>query len=114
MSLSTVTCPPGCLADTTEVIGSGGKYSDASSICRAAMHAGVIDDNGGPCTVQIGESIAKGDKYMPAEAGGIESEGAEGPNKVSFNVIKAPVEPCPNEENEKREKAKEKRLLSFL
>lgn len=41
-----VNCPPGCNGDTTVVEGTHW-YSEFSSICRAAMHQGLIDGNGG-------------------------------------------------------------------
>jgi hypothetical protein len=47
-----VTCPAGCAAATGAVWGSG-PYTDDSAICRAAIHAGVITDQGGPVQVTI-------------------------------------------------------------
>jgi hypothetical protein len=35
------------------VIGSIGKYSEKSSICRAAIQSGVITDMGGVFTIEI-------------------------------------------------------------
>ncbi|XP_062843977.1 cysteine-rich secretory protein LCCL domain-containing 1b [Trichomycterus rosablanca] len=39
-------CPPGCLYGYGKVIGSG-HYDMQSSICGAALHAGIIDNDGG-------------------------------------------------------------------
>ncbi|MGQ9910535.1 MAG: LCCL domain-containing protein, partial [Candidatus Flexifilum sp.] len=47
-----VTCPAGCAAATGAVWGSG-PYTDDSAICRAAIHAGVLTDQGGPVQVTI-------------------------------------------------------------
>jgi len=41
-------CPAGCKNQTQNVVyGSNNAYADHSSICRAAIHSGVIDDDGG-------------------------------------------------------------------
>ncbi|MCS7072305.1 MAG: LCCL domain-containing protein, partial [Anaerolinea sp.] len=47
-----VLCPAGCAANSQAVWGSN-FYTDDSSICRAAIHAGVITDQGGPVRVTI-------------------------------------------------------------
>ncbi|KAL7069268.1 hypothetical protein ACR3K2_02030 [Cryptosporidium serpentis] len=57
-----VQCPPGCLEYDTPVFGNNGLYSEKSSVCRAAIHFGVIS----------------------SEIGGIFSVGLEGP-KNSFD-----------------------------
>eukprot|EP00736_Rhodelphis_marinus_P001158 Rmarinus@m.6210 len=45
-SVKYVRCPPGCTAEAGDVEGSV-YYSGDSSICRAAIHAGVFGDDGG-------------------------------------------------------------------
>ncbi|XP_076810441.1 uncharacterized protein LOC143453159 isoform X1 [Clavelina lepadiformis] len=51
-----ITCPKGCLNDDRTIWGSG-FYTHDSSICRAAIHDGVLIDDGGPITFyrQIGQ-----------------------------------------------------------
>ncbi|XP_072275886.1 uncharacterized protein [Pyxicephalus adspersus] len=46
-----VTCPHGCITQKIPVKGNG-VYTEDSSICRAAIHAGVLTNDGGHCTVQ--------------------------------------------------------------
>jgi hypothetical protein len=45
-------CPDGCKEDPSLLHGNGA-YDQESSICRAGIHAGVIDDRGGFLTVKI-------------------------------------------------------------
>ncbi|XP_071985285.1 uncharacterized protein [Engystomops pustulosus] len=49
-SSANVLCPAECLADGTSVWGTD-VYTDDSSICRAAIHAGLIPNEGGEVTV---------------------------------------------------------------
>jgi hypothetical protein len=64
-------CPPGKAAPGT-VTGSG-VYTDASSICAAAVHAGVLHAaDGGPVVIEVrpGESHYAGsvEHYVPSES----------------------------------------------
>jgi len=45
-------CPDGCIDKEGQIWGTG-IYTRDSSICRAAIHAGVIDDSGGIVEVAI-------------------------------------------------------------
>ncbi|KAG8555480.1 hypothetical protein GDO81_017718 [Engystomops pustulosus] len=45
-----VLCPAQCVANKQEVLGTD-VYTDDSSICRAAIHAGLLPNNGGEVTV---------------------------------------------------------------
>lgn len=51
-----VTCPAGC-SSSGSVWGTG-TYSDDSSICKAAIHAGVITDAGGSFDVTIADGLS--------------------------------------------------------
>lgn len=48
-----VLCPSGCTNSSATVAGAG-LYSEQSSICRAGIHNGVIDNQGGIITVTVG------------------------------------------------------------
>ncbi len=62
-------------------------YSDDSSICRAAIHAGAVDAaTGGPVTVTLHEGQAS---YPASEANGVQSE-VWGPWQRSF-VVSGPA-----------------------
>ncbi|CAH1238320.1 CRISPLD1 [Branchiostoma lanceolatum] len=65
----TVTCPAGCLAGASTVWGLV-IYTDDSSICRAAIHAGMIGDSGGEVTVYM---LGGQDSYEGSEANGVSS-----------------------------------------
>lgn len=53
---ATATCPSGC-ATTSWVYGAG-PYTDDSSVCAAAIHAGVIPSSGGDVRVTLGPKLA--------------------------------------------------------
>jgi hypothetical protein len=67
-----VTCPPSCKSAGTTVWGSG-PYTGDSSICRAAIHAGVItDEDGGSVKLEIKDG---GDKtYTGSKKNGVKTE----------------------------------------
>lgn len=48
--VAVVTCPASCDMDTTGVFGTN-VYHASSSLCRAALHAGVLTSAGGSVTV---------------------------------------------------------------
>lgn len=62
----------GCSAEATGAgtVWGTETYTDDSGICRAAMHAGVIDAEGGNVTVNIVGGL---DSYTGSEANGVES-----------------------------------------
>lgn len=64
-------CPPGCLAGALALdapgLRGGGPYADTSSVCYAALHAGVIDDDGGMVVVTLQRGT---DARQPAVRGG--------------------------------------------
>ena len=65
------TCPPGCVDKGGSVWGSG-KYTSDSSICKAAVHAGVItDDDGGLVHVKV---VDGQDKYKGSKKNGVLSD----------------------------------------
>lgn len=57
LAQSVAVCPAGCVGNKAPVIGKDGKYSEESSICRAAIHSGVIDPNGGIFNVQVEQGL---------------------------------------------------------
>ncbi|SBT43802.1 LCCL domain-containing protein [Plasmodium ovale wallikeri] len=66
-------CPLGCDSEKFQhaaVYGSKGIYSDNSSICRAAIHSGVIDNKGGLVNVTIESGL---DRYVGSLSNNIES-----------------------------------------
>ncbi|VWU49342.1 LCCL domain-containing protein [Hepatocystis sp. ex Piliocolobus tephrosceles] len=68
-----VFCPIGCDSEKYEhvpVYGSKGVYSDNSSICRAAIHSGVITNKGGLVNVTIETEL---DHYEGTTSNNIES-----------------------------------------
>ncbi|NP_956764.1 cysteine-rich secretory protein LCCL domain-containing 1b [Danio rerio] len=69
-------CPPGCFYNYGKVIGSG-HYADNSSICRAAIHAGVIQsDSGGYVDVM---PVDKRKQHKGSYQNGISSESLQNP-----------------------------------
>ncbi len=75
-----VTCPAGC-AGVGSVWG-GPIYSDDSAICRAAVHAGVIGNDGGSFTV----TIAPGQSSYPSNTANGVTTSAWGSWGRSFTV----------------------------
>ena len=65
----TIECPRGCSAPPVNVYGSD-IYSDDSSVCQAAIHYGVIGDQGGEVTIQIENGKQK---YLGSSQNGVES-----------------------------------------
>ena len=51
------------------------------------------------------------EKYAAAEANGIASETADGPNPLSFNCLAMPKPHCPSDDIEKEEKSLLKKAL---
>jgi hypothetical protein len=77
----TVTCPPG--GDTNTRIWGTDVYTVDSSICGAAVHAGVITMKGGEVTVQRSTGLAQ---YPASQRGGVASRSA-GANADAFRVM---------------------------
>ncbi|MBI3395605.1 MAG: hypothetical protein HY042_07210 [Spirochaetia bacterium] len=78
------TCPAGCAVAGGSVWGTG-PYTTDSSICRAAIHAGVISDAaGGALKVHAKTGQLK---YEGSEANGVKTSGW-GPYDKSFSVEK--------------------------
>nr|CEL66590.1 TPA: LCCL domain-containing protein [Neospora caninum Liverpool] len=76
-----VECPPGCEEHSTlPVYGTGGVYSDSSSVCRAAIHAGVIK-SGGVVSISL-ESPRE--SYEGSTRNGIKSLALNTPNKAEL------------------------------
>ncbi|CAG9474050.1 unnamed protein product [Plasmodium vivax] len=68
-----VLCPLGCASENFKnkaVYGSRGIYADSSSICRAAIHAGVVDNKGGLVNVTIESGM---DRYEGSVSNNVES-----------------------------------------
>lgn len=63
-------CPPGGRADT--VWGTNPSYTDDSSVCTAAVHAGAITfARGGRVVIQISQGLAS---YAGSTANGVETQ----------------------------------------
>lgn len=75
-----VKCPAGC-GDTGSLWGTD-SYTTDSSVCKAAIHAGVITKAGGVATVTIGAGKTT---YQGSERNGVTSSGW-GPYDASFSV----------------------------
>ncbi|PFH37677.1 F5/8 type C domain-containing protein [Besnoitia besnoiti] len=76
-----VECPPGCEEHSTlPVYGTGGVYSDSSSVCRAAIHAGVLK-SGGVVSVSL-ESPRE--SYEGSSRNGVKSKSLNTPNMVEL------------------------------
>ncbi|KAJ8272645.1 hypothetical protein GJAV_G00091740 [Gymnothorax javanicus] len=70
-------CPHNCLHTNSRVIGTQ-VYSDKSSICRSAIHAGVIQkDSGGYLDVM---PVERRRQYFATEQNGISSESMQNPS----------------------------------
>ncbi|XP_066301432.1 uncharacterized protein [Branchiostoma lanceolatum] len=65
----TIVCPADC-ASTGSTVWGDGIYTDDSSICRAAIHAGMIGDSGGEVTVYM---LDGQDSYEGSESNGVSS-----------------------------------------
>jgi hypothetical protein len=77
----TVTCPPG--GEASQVWGTG-IYSGGSSVCTAAVHAGLIGfEDGGMVVIEI---RPEEDSYIGSTANGVTSEGGGG-NDGSFVFV---------------------------
>uniref|UniRef100_A0A8C9WA08 Cysteine rich secretory protein LCCL domain containing 1 n=1 Tax=Scleropages formosus TaxID=113540 RepID=A0A8C9WA08_SCLFO len=82
-------CPAGCLYSTGKVIGSA-YYEMQSSICRAALHYGVIDNEGGWLDVtRLGrkEYFIKSNKHGVQSLGKYQSANAFTVSKVTVKAI---------------------------
>ncbi|KAL8451071.1 hypothetical protein Emag_002944 [Eimeria magna] len=76
-----VECPPGCgEASSPPIFGTNGVYSDLSSICRAAIHAGALK-SGGIISVSLENSLPA---YKGALNNGIVSEPLNTPNTIEL------------------------------
>ncbi|XP_044158161.1 cysteine-rich secretory protein LCCL domain-containing 2-like [Bufo gargarizans] len=75
-----VICPYGCLTQNAPVWGHGYGYADESSVCRAAIHAGIIPDGGGYVVVvkRSGKAF-----YSESSRNGVTTK-SRGPSTGSF------------------------------
>jgi len=76
-------CEDGCKDDSALVYGDG-IYDENSSICKAAIHAGVLDNRGGFVTVKIGYSHKTFGESVSRNIGSIKKSWA----KRSFTLSK--------------------------
>ncbi|CEM02565.1 unnamed protein product, partial [Vitrella brassicaformis CCMP3155] len=92
-----VKCPPGCAASDTDVAvygGSGGLYSDDSSVCLAAIHSGRLTPaKGGIVNVAIETGR---NAYEGSTANGITSQTKDQPTDRSILITPLPTD-CPVE-----------------
>lgn len=76
-----VRCPEGCSEDPTDVRGTF-IYTDDSSVCRAALHIGAVDDSGGDFVLVLGY----GQKSYAGTTRGHVQSSPMGPYARSFMV----------------------------
>ncbi|XP_071984131.1 uncharacterized protein [Engystomops pustulosus] len=81
-----VVCPPGCLYEKGQLWGTD-EYTENSVICKAAIHAGKLTNQGGDITT---EKIPGLNKHQPSERNGIKSM-EYGPWPSSFRFISPSV-----------------------
>eukprot|EP00918_Siedleckia_nematoides_P093680 GHVU01205654.1.p1 GENE.GHVU01205654.1~~GHVU01205654.1.p1 ORF type:complete len:289 (+),score=44.46 GHVU01205654.1:492-1358(+) len=68
-----VECSPGCRTAGAQIVGGDPWYSPVSSICAAAIHAGVLTDEGGQVEVEVGPEQQS---FKGSERNGVTSEDA--------------------------------------
>ncbi|XP_056246436.1 cysteine-rich secretory protein LCCL domain-containing 1-like [Seriola aureovittata] len=79
-------CPPGCLDRAGKVVGTG-HYDMQSSVCGAALHSGVIDNDGGWLDVT---RLGRKQQFTKSYKNGIQSIG-KNRSANSFKVESVPV-----------------------
>lgn len=79
-----VECPEGCAEEPSAITGTH-IYTDSSPICKVAIHAGVIDNQGGKAIVILGHGQKS---YMGSERNGVVSD-EQGPYARSILVSRA-------------------------
>ncbi|KAB5535413.1 hypothetical protein PHYPO_G00117400 [Pangasianodon hypophthalmus] len=79
-------CPPGCLYNYGKVLGSG-YYDVQSSICGAALHAGIIDDDGGWLDIT---RVGRRTRFTKSHQNGVQTLAKE-QSANAFTVSKVPV-----------------------
>eukprot|EP00916_Digyalum_oweni_P004592 GHVL01008121.1.p1 GENE.GHVL01008121.1~~GHVL01008121.1.p1 ORF type:complete len:966 (-),score=145.56 GHVL01008121.1:2750-5647(-) len=57
-SVFRVQCPSGCSDSNEQVYGSS-LYTDFSGICKSAIHSGVIQNDGGPASIEISKGLSR-------------------------------------------------------
>ncbi|XP_069593837.1 uncharacterized protein [Ranitomeya imitator] len=81
-------CPSDCMKDKSPVYGSG-TYASVSSMCRAALHDGVIDNKGGKIFIEKVKGLPS---YEESTRNGVKSN-KYGSSKESFRVYKPKSKP---------------------
>ncbi|XP_076150431.1 cysteine-rich secretory protein LCCL domain-containing 1b [Alosa pseudoharengus] len=79
-------CPPGCLYTSGKVIGTG-YYDMQSSVCGAALHAGIIDNDGGWLDIT---RQGRKERFSKSNKNGIQTHG-KNQSANAFTVSKVPV-----------------------
>ncbi|KAK3534703.1 hypothetical protein QTP86_023782 [Hemibagrus guttatus] len=79
-------CPPGCLYHHGKVMGTG-YYDVQSSICGAALHAGIIDDDGGWLDIT---RVGRRTRFTKSYQNGVQTQAKE-QSANAFTVLKVPV-----------------------
>ncbi|EPR62489.1 scavenger receptor cysteine-rich domain-containing protein [Toxoplasma gondii GT1] len=82
-----VSCPSDCTSKVAQVYGSK-VYSEASSLCKAALHSGALATQGGEVIIVTHSGL----KSYSGSTGknGVSSVGEDEPQLRSFSVLKAP------------------------
>lgn len=87
-----VNCPSFCSQDTKGLLIGTGTYSGESSICKAAIHSGIIKDiHGGIFIIKISPSKAS---FLGSTNSGITSRSSKKVSRKSFNLERN-KEKCP-------------------
>lgn len=79
-----IKCPPGCQKNNSKVFGNE-LYTDNSSICKAAIHSGIIDDTGGYAELRIEKGLKN---YVGKESNNILSLNYNEEWNRSFSINK--------------------------
>lgn len=78
-----VFCPTGCASSTIPIYGNI-VYRPDSSICKMAIHNGVISNDGGLFEVAIESSAPE---YEAKKANDIQSEAGKGGSEFKFSLV---------------------------
>ncbi|CBZ50802.1 hypothetical protein NCLIV_038770 [Neospora caninum Liverpool] len=81
-----VICPPHCSAASNRAVYGAGLYSPISAVCRAAIHAGALTDEGGEVVIEAGPPH---EAFVGSESFGITSQ-KSGSYLRSFAFVVSP------------------------
>jgi len=102
-------CPKGCQTSDAPIFGAGLYHGD-SSICKAAIHQGVIGGDGGKVVVRVQTG---GENYNGTLLNGIKSHNHTNDGLKAFIVVKY-VPNCPNKPSSFIEEVNSPKGISFV